>query len=180
LLEQWYTSSLISVIKRREYVHFSFVGTCNETSDTTFHCACEAGWEGIHCETIINYCQNVLCQNNGVCRSLFRNFTCECLGESYSGRFCEITASKTVVHQKVSRSLGYIAILAITSLAMFVISMDTLKYCFGIDPVREDLERIRQKKQAMKTKRKPIIQRFIYVNAPPSEQLTSDIKETSV
>jgi hypothetical protein len=45
--------------------------------------------------------------------------------------------------------------------------MDILKYCFGIDPTKEELEKIRKAKAAAKrAKRRPVIQRFIYVNAP--------------
>jgi hypothetical protein len=43
--------------------------------------------------------------------------------------------------------------------------MDILKYCFGIDPVDKDRQLIRRKKQ--EKKRKPVIQRFMYVDAPP-------------
>jgi hypothetical protein len=64
------------------------------------------------------------------------------------------------------------------SVAIFIIIMDILKYCFGIDPVREELEQIRRKKQARK--RKPVIQRFIYVNAPPPEHPIPIIEETDV
>jgi hypothetical protein len=57
--------------------------------------------------------------------------------------------------------------------------MDILRYCFGIDPTREDLERIRRKKLAKK--RKPVIQRFIYVNAlPPPSHPISTTEETLV
>jgi hypothetical protein len=65
-----------------------------------------------------------------------------------------------------------------TSVAMFVIIMDILKYCFGIDPVSEERERIRRKKRAKR--RKPIIQRFVYVNTPPpSEEPIATIEETA-
>ncbi len=47
---------------------------------------------------------------------------------------------------------------------MFIIIMDILKYCFGIDPVDKDRQLIRRNKQ--EKKRKPVIQRFVYVNAP--------------
>ena len=67
----------------------------------------------VHCETKINYCEGVRCLNNGVCRPLSLDFTCECLGESYSGRYCEITATKTTVLKIVAKSFGYIAILAL-------------------------------------------------------------------
>jgi hypothetical protein len=68
----------------------------------------------------------------------------------------------------VSKSFAYIAILVMVAAVMFIVIMDILKYCFGIDPIREDLERIRREKR--KRKRKPVIQRFIYVNAPSSSE----------
>jgi hypothetical protein len=61
------------------------------------------------------------------------------------------------------------------SVAMFVIIMDILKYCFGIDLTRKELEEVRRKKRAKK--RKPVIQRFVYVNGPlSSEQPISTIE----
>ena len=53
-----------------------------------------------------------------------------------------------------------------TSVAMFIVIMDILKYCFGIDPTREDLEMIRREKRA-KNRKPHAMQRLIYVNAPP-------------
>jgi hypothetical protein len=92
------------------------------------------------------------------------NYTCECLGESYSGRHCEITTVKLKIYKIVSKSFAYIGIIALISVAMFIIIMDILKYCFGIDPVHEERKRIRRKKRDKH--RKPVIQRFVYVNAP--------------
>jgi len=109
------------------------------------------------------------------------NYTCECFGEHYSGRHCEITAIKIKIYKIVSKSFAYIAIIALISVGMFIVIMNILKYCFGIDLVHEERERIRRKKQAKK--RKPVIQRFVYVNAPPppaTEVLISTIKETAV
>jgi hypothetical protein len=79
----------------------------------------------------------------------------------------------------VSKSLAYIAIIGMTTVATFVIIMDILKYCFGIDPVHEERERIRREKRAKK--RKPVIQRFVYVNAPPAtEKQVSTIVERTI
>jgi hypothetical protein len=79
----------------------------------------------------------------------------------------------------VSKSFAYVAITAMTTVAMFVIIMDILKYCFGIDPVHEERERIRREKRAKK--RKPVIQRFVYINAPPaSEEQVVTTAETTV
>jgi hypothetical protein len=140
------------------------VGTCNEI----FGCVCDDGWQGIHCESMINYCDfdNVTCENKGVCRPLLLNYTCECVGNNfYSGRHCEIKSRKIIIFNIVSKSFAYIAIIALIVVAMFVIIMDILKYCFGIDPVHHERERYRREKRAKKRKR-PVIQRFIYVNAP--------------
>jgi uncharacterized membrane protein YpjA len=117
---------------------------------------------------MINYCDfdNVTCENKGVCRPLLLNYTCECVGNNfYSGRHCEIKSRKFIILNIVSKSFAYIAIIALTVVAMFVIIMDILKYCFGIDPVHHERERYRREKRAKKRKR-PVIQRFIYVNAP--------------
>jgi hypothetical protein len=140
----------------------------------SFNCTCEPGWEGDYCERKINYCSNVTCENNGVCRPLFMHYRCDCLGNSYSGRHCEIIAIQIKIYKIVSKSFAYIAIIALISVAMFIIIMDVLKYCFGIDPVHEERERIRRKKQVKK--RKPVIQRFVYVNTPFEQ--TSATKET--
>ncbi len=135
----------------------------------TSPCLCSPGWEGIYCEQKINFCLNITCQNNGVCRPLLLNYTCECLGDNYySGRHCEITATKILIYKTVSKSFGYVAILVMVSVVMFIVIMDILKYCFGIDPVHEERELIRRKKR--EKQRKPVIQRFIYVNAPPVPQ----------
>ena len=114
----------------------------------TFNCICTDDWEGTHCEKKTNYCYNITCHNNGVCRPLLFNYTCACLGESYSGRYCEITASKIIIYGIVSKSVAYIAIIAMASVAMFVVIMDLLTYCFNTDLTCEELNRIRRKKQA--------------------------------
>ena len=94
------------------------------------------------------------------------NYTCHCLSGSYSGRHCEVAATRVIILKIVSKSFAYIAIIAMAVVAMFVIVMDILKYCFGIDPVEEERERIRREKRPKK--RKPVIQRFTYVNALPN------------
>ena len=138
-------------------------GTCHNISKTDFNCSCASGWEGKRCERIINLCSSSPCQNRGVCFPSLRNYTCKCLQGSYSGRHCEITATRIQVLQVVSTSFAYIAIIAMVTVVMFVLIMDILKYCFGIDPVEDERERLRRKKYAKKRK-PPVIQRFTYVN----------------
>ena len=161
----------------------SFLGSCNETSNTTFECLCQSGWTGGHCELMINYCENVTCANNGVCRRSFMNYTCGCLHESYSGRHCEIVGKKLVILKFVSKSFGYIVIICLVSVAAFFVIMDILKYCFGIDPTKDELERIRREKAIQRAKqrrrqRPVIIQKPIYANEPSTEQQV--ITETEV
>ncbi|CAF3578465.1 unnamed protein product [Rotaria sordida] len=43
-----------------------------------------------------------------------------------------------------------------------------LKYCFNMNLTREEVERISRKK--LRKKREPVIQRFVYVNAPRSSK----------
>jgi hypothetical protein len=153
----------------RKHVFLCFVGLCNETSNTTFTCSCVLGWRGTNCETQINYCQDIVCQNNGVCRPLFRNYTCECLGDSFSGQYCEIKSNKIITRQMVSKSFGYIAIIAMGSIALFIVLMDVLKYYFGIDVTRKKLKQNSRGKQKKTRKAAPIVLRYIYVNAPISQ-----------
>ena len=124
-------------------------------------------WRGVHCETSIDACANVSCQNSGVCRSSLLNYTCQCLGVSYSGRHCEIKATATAVKQAVSRSFAFVGIVALVTVLTFIVTMDVLKYGFGVDPVDLPAERARRGRQGQNGKRRPrTIVRFLYVDAP--------------
>jgi hypothetical protein len=125
---------------------------------------------------MVNYCDGVKCLNNAVCRPSFLNYTCVCLGTSYSGRHCEIVATSRVIHQTVTRSFAYIAILWLVIVIGFFVVMDILKYCFGIDPAKDELEKIRRAKALKRARRPPVIQRFVYVNAPHQRPPTARIK----
>ena len=46
---------------------------------------------------------------------------------------------------------------------MFIVIMDILQYCFGIDPVEEERERMRREKRTRKRKR-PVRSRYITVD----------------
>ncbi len=168
--------------KRLNKIVCLILGVCNETSNTTFICLCQVGWQGVYCETKINSCEHVTCLNNGVCQSSLLDYKCLCLDEYYSGRYCEITSNKILVYQIISKSFAFIAIIAMITVAMYVIVLDVLKYFFGIDPVAKELEKIKQKNK-IKRKKPPVIIRYIYVNTPPiqsSEQVNSKVSETKV
>ena len=148
------------------------IGQCHEGSNSSFRCACREGWTGGQCQTKEDYCRNITCQNQGMSRSLFRSYRCECLGHSYFGELCQSTAWETTVHQTVSKSFGFVAIIAISTVVTFVIVMDALKYGLGIDPVERERERGRQEKQA-KRRRPPVIEQFIYVHKSPTPESSS-------
>ncbi|CAF1545997.1 unnamed protein product [Adineta ricciae] len=143
-------------------------GQCNETSNQTYECLCAYGWANAHCETQINYCEKNKCKNGGVCRSLFLNYTCDCLGTSYSGRHCEVVGQAMIAHQIAAKSLAYVAIIFIIVSVMFFILMDALKYVLGIDLAKEETDKIKKEKKAKRksTRRQPpVFQKFVYVDS---------------
>ena len=141
-------------------------GTCHETANGTFLCTCPSNWQGLRCEKPVNYCSNATCLNNGVCRSSSKNYTCECLGSSYSGRHCEVKSSQMELHQAVSRSFAYVAICALLLVMLFIVAMDVMKYCFGIDDARQ----ARRDVQFETAKTRNVI-RFIYVHSSPMDEV---------
>lgn len=81
------------------------------------------------------------------------DFECECLGDSYSGRYCEVTSTRIQILQAVAKSFASIAILIIISVAIFIVVMDILTYCFGIDLTRRERELLQEKNYLKKNKR---------------------------
>ena len=133
---------------------FHYAGTCLETSNSTYLCTCAAGWQNVNCELLINYCRNVTCLNRGVCRPLLLDFKCECLGDSYSGRFCETPSSRIETLRAVAKSFAYIAIIIIILVVVFIVIMDIMTYCFGIDLTQAERESMREKNYVNKKKKK--------------------------
>jgi hypothetical protein len=70
------------------------------------------------------------------------------------------------IYKAASKSFGYVGILALVSTATLIVVMDVLKYGFGIDPVREERERLEKEKQGGKRRKQLLIQRFVYVHKP--------------
>jgi hypothetical protein len=125
-------------------------------NDTKFYCNCTIERTGTHCEFLIDYCQNVTCLNKGVCQSLPPSYECQCLSADYSSLHCEHAPRAIVICQYISKTFGYIAIIALSTVAGFVIIMDILKYGFGIDPSREDRELIRHRRAALERRNRKI------------------------
>lgn len=174
LLEQRYGVS--SPSRRTKPSAHSLIGTCQEITNTTFHCTCAPGWEGVHCETQINYCRNVACLNNGVCQPSLMNYTCACLGMSYSGRHCEITSTEVAVRQAVAKSFAFVAITAVVCLLTFIVGLDLAKFVFGIDPVENERRRRRQK-PTKRTKQPQFAMHYIYVLAPLQHNSLAEIAQ---
>ncbi|XP_053386521.1 collagen alpha-4(VI) chain-like [Mercenaria mercenaria] len=67
-------------------------GTCTDGIGT-YTCTCQAGYEGINCETETNECDSNPCQNGGTCHDHLNSYTCTCT-EDYTGINCEIDMCK--------------------------------------------------------------------------------------
>lgn len=140
------------------------VGLCISLNDTDFHCNCTDNYHGVYCEhRSTDLCQGVRCLNGGICHSSGTNYTCRCISTAYSGRHCEHAPRMIKILRYVSRGFGYIGILSIASVMIFVLVMDLLKYGFGIDPVEHERELLRQEKAKRKRPQQPkVIFRPIY------------------
>jgi hypothetical protein len=152
-------------------------GVCIVQNLTSFKCICESGYEGDHCDILTDYCQGVVCDNNAQCRSSLLNFTCECLTNDFTGRYCETKSSSLAIHQIVNRSFGYVAILSIIFVAGTIILLDFLKFVFHIDPVRPQRDRLRRKRALAKKKHRTpqqpkIALRFTYVDTENNNSST--------
>jgi hypothetical protein len=91
----------------------------------------------------------VTCLNKGICRPLLLGYDCECLSGT-SGHHCEQVATSIIIRQAVAKSFAYIAIIAMSTVAGFVIVFDTIKYVFGIDVTRKERDEIRRKQKLHK------------------------------
>ena len=126
---------------------------CRDQIKSFFKCRCPDHWQDFLCQTKVNYCHNITCKNQGCCRPNVGNWTCECPGNNYYGRYCEYPVRKILIHRIIAKTFAYIAIIAMVMVALFVLTMDILKYVCGIDPVAEDREKLRQGKLKEKPQR---------------------------
>ena len=145
-------------------------GSCNETLNDT-SCACPAGKTGDNCQYQMDICANITCQNDGVCQSLYSNWSCLCTNNQlYSGIYCEVKSNSLRIKEICSRSFAGVAIGCIVTVLGFVLIMDILKYLFHVDPVHYELRRVRQKRAIRRRKivrpqQPPVITRLEYINA---------------
>jgi hypothetical protein len=137
-------------------------------------CICAHGWTGVHCELRVDYCKNVTCFNRGVCKPIFLDYHCQCLTDNYHGRHCETTYSRVIHYRRISTSFGYISILALATVFIFVLVLDLLEYVFAIGLVKDELATIKRQRSVEKQRahHRPIVQRYVYVN-PSFESVRS-------
>lgn len=141
---------------RKSYVDRSFW----RKADPWFFCVCRietcrAGWEGDQCNERIDLCQNITCENAGVCRSFSSSYQCECLGESFSGQFCQIAATRIVHLQRFARSVCYITIIFLCSFAVLIVTVDVLDYFFGFEAIEKERQKLRGEKKKNQKCRRP-------------------------
>ena len=77
-----------------------------------------------------------------------------------------MTDSARILRERLCKSFAYIAIIAMVTLALLIVTLDVLKYGFGIDPVKEEFERMLKKKMKMKLKQRTAVEaiRYLYVH----------------
>lgn len=64
-------------------------GSCNQTSATCGSpCSCTPGYTGTYCQTEINECASVPCQNGGTCHPFLNYYNCSCIS-GFSGALCQ-------------------------------------------------------------------------------------------
>lgn len=148
-----------SLSVRRNNGECSEINQTSSTSDSsTFDCQCLLGYDGLNCETSINMCSNITCENQAICKSSHLSWSCQCLDSSlYSGTYCEQKSSSLTAKEILSKSFAIVAIIFICLVVSFVIIMDVLKYVFNIDPVDRELRRMRleqEKKEQKKFRKK--------------------------
>ena len=98
------------------------------------------------------------CQNNGTCidnNTQAHGYSCSC-PPGFAGSGCHLD-------QRPSHPPIAVMECAIT----FIVTMDVLKYGFGVDPI--DRRAQKSKKAKQKKQPSPLIVRFLYVNQPAVE-----------
>ena len=136
-----------------------------------FQCNCYEGYVGVNCEKFNDLCADIKCGNNAFCSSTYLSWSCRCLDDSlYYGEYCEYESTELKIKQVLSKSFASIAIVAIFSVFLFVITMDVLKFVFGIDPVDREQQALatqrrkrRYKRPKRQVKTKKVALRFFYI-----------------
>ncbi|XP_076320660.1 uncharacterized protein LOC143230655 [Tachypleus tridentatus] len=63
-------------------------GTCTNTGQGSYTCACVEGTTGSNCEVHENGCVRTQCDNGGICKRINKSYRCEC-PQGFHGNHCE-------------------------------------------------------------------------------------------
>uniref|UniRef100_A0A1I7UMB8 EGF-like domain-containing protein n=1 Tax=Caenorhabditis tropicalis TaxID=1561998 RepID=A0A1I7UMB8_9PELO len=77
-----YSGNNCEEINRCNYGDPCVHGKCSTTVDgitPDFTCACDDGWTGVNCDTMIDFCVPDPCQYNSTCTPKFKGYNCTCL-----------------------------------------------------------------------------------------------------
>lgn len=146
-------------------------GSCIEVNITianvdtlTYKCECDTDYTGTNCELVVDFCRNITCQNNGMCKTVNMTWKCFCLSDTlYYGEYCEHRTATLAIKQALTKSFSSVAITAITLTCSFVVLMDVLKYVFKIDPVKVERAKIQEKKAKPQSNVRPTVVRLQYI-----------------
>ena len=139
------------------------VGTCQNLANGTVLCQCIAGREGSRCQRRTDFCINVRCENDGVCQSRSVTYRCLCVSDLYSGVYCEIVSWKIKMYRICALTIACVAIAMIIGCATYIVTMDVLKYGFGIDAAKVTRTKKTEKRRP-KQKQFPVAIHHRYVN----------------
>jgi len=151
-----------SIISRSSTTSLQFIGTyCQK---------CDPDHEDIHCKSLINYCSDIISQNN---KQYQRNFTYECTKKRFSIYHCKVKHSLHSSNQRINHLFTYIIISIVVFIPVIITLMDVLKYSINTSPVKKESQ---QKKQMMwrKEQKPTIIRRFIYSRRPKLETILEE------
>ena len=130
--------------------------TVSSDNGSNFRCECVVGYDGKYCELETNLCDNVTCENKGICETVQLKWKCLCLDSSlYYGDYCQFKTTKLKIREILSKSFASIAIAVIVTTCTLVVVMDILKYAFHIDPVEYERESYRKRREERRRARRP-------------------------
>jgi hypothetical protein len=131
--------------------------TVSSNNGSDFKCECVEGYKGVYCELKMSLCDNITCENRGICQTIDFMWKCLCLDSSlYYGNYCQFKTNKLRIHEILSKSFASIAIAAIVTTCTFIAVMDLLKYVFHIDPVEAERDSYRKRVEERKRAKRPI------------------------
>ena len=86
-------------------------------------------------------------------------------------------ATTLEAHETVTKSFAFVAITALGLFVLLIVMLDILKYCFGVDTVREERRRRQPQRKEVKIH---TITRYTYVNFPMDRDFDPPVEDSSM